>query len=286
VIEQMVSEQAQRRTDRVHLKLQVEAAGKDSQGHEFVEQTNTVIVSGHGAMLVLKQEVADGQTLTLRRGASGDLRQEGQVRVVASLDGPEGSRAYCVAFVEPDFSLWDVHFPPKEQAQYSLGRILLECSLCHTRQVSYLNELELRSFESFRSIARHCQSCNAPTIWLHAPHEDPAQRPPSRFATKPQPESQVSASAADAASRKKRFKTILNGSIRQSGRDEEVVVCENLSPGGLCFRSRTPYAEGSKIEIAVPFAPGTANIFVPARIIYVQELRTAGLHRHGVAYLS
>jgi len=62
-------------------------------------------------------------------------------------------------------------------------------------------------------------------------------------------------------------------------------VCEDLSKGGLSFRSRNKYEEGSRVEVAVPFTPGSGAIFVPIRIVFSQSIPTAGLYRHGAAYI-
>src|SRR5437667_6492328 len=73
--------------------------------------------------------------------------------------------------------------------------------------------------------------------------------------------------------------------IRRRGFAEEVVVCEDLSKGGISFRSRNQYPVGTRVEVAVPFTPGTGAIFVPIRIVFSQAIPTAGLHRHGAAYI-
>jgi hypothetical protein len=44
----------------------------------------------------------------------------------------------------------------------------------------------------------------------------------------------------------------------------ECSFCEDLSKGGLSFRSRNQYPEGSCLEVAVPYTPGTGAIFVPS----------------------
>jgi len=69
------------------------------------------------------------------------------------------------------------------------------------------------------------------------------------------------------------------------GSDEELAVCENMSRGGLCFRTRRAYAQESVVEVAVPFTKGAANIFVPARVVYMQEVPAARLYRHGATYI-
>jgi hypothetical protein len=59
--------------------------------------------------------------------------------------------------------------------------------------------------------------------------------------------------------------------IRHPSFNDEIAVTENVSRGGVCFRSRQPYPVGSLIQLALPYSPGATNIFVPARIVYSQE---------------
>jgi hypothetical protein len=74
--------------------------------------------------------------------------------------------------------------------------------------------------------------------------------------------------------------------IRRRGFEEEIAVCEDLSKGGLSFRSRNQYAEGARVEVAVPFTPGSGAIFVPVRIVFSMALPSAGLFKHGAAYVK
>ncbi len=73
--------------------------------------------------------------------------------------------------------------------------------------------------------------------------------------------------------------------MRQPGSAEEVIHLENVSRGGLCFRSSRKLPVGTMIEIAVLFSSEAANIFVPARIVWTQELPEERLVRYGVAYI-
>jgi hypothetical protein len=161
----------------------------------------------------------------------------------------------------------------------ALGRLLMECSVCRLPEVVSLNAVELKSFEERRCIARICELCGAPSIWVE-----------------PQPETKTVENNIEQADTEldeqflparidPRIKSRLVTCIRQGGRDEEA-VCENLSEGGVSFRSRTQYAEGSQVEIAVPFRPGITAVFVPGRIVFSWPVRGAGLFRHGVAYIK
>lgn len=81
-----------------------------------------------------------------------------------------------------------------------------------------------------------------------------------------------------------RTKVSYKACIRRSGFTEDVVTCEDMSKGGLCFRSRKKYFERTPIEVAVPYSPGGNAIFVPAEIAWVVEITKDKLYKCGVAY--
>ena len=72
--------------------------------------------------------------------------------------------------------------------------------------------------------------------------------------------------------------------IRQQSSNEDIVECDNISKGGLSFRSRRSYAVGSSIEVAVPYSPGAPAIFVAASIRHVETIASGTLFRYGAAY--
>jgi PilZ domain-containing protein len=74
--------------------------------------------------------------------------------------------------------------------------------------------------------------------------------------------------------------------VRHAERGEEFVQCEDVSRGGLRFKSTSRYLEQTLIEVAAPYSSGQPAIFVPARIVYVQELPEQNLFRYGVEYLN
>ena len=82
-----------------------------------------------------------------------------------------------------------------------------------------------------------------------------------------------------------RAKVNFSACIRHSG-FQEIVVCENVSRGGFCFKSRKRYAEKSMIQVAIPYSPGAPGIFVQAQIAHVQELPAEKLFRCGAAYVK
>ena len=74
--------------------------------------------------------------------------------------------------------------------------------------------------------------------------------------------------------------------MRNPGFEDCLVHCENVSRGGLCFKSNRRYYEAARIEVAAPYSPGSPCILVPAQIVRVQELPEEGMFRCGVQYLD
>src|SRR5262249_42104617 len=165
----------------------------------------------------------------------------------------------------------DIDFPAPGKGEEALARLLMECSFCQRREVVYLNELELKSFEIRKCVARHCKHCDTPSIWVEAQTEWKATDAPARAAMEER---------VVPRRNRTRVKARVLACIRRRGFQEEIAVCEDLSKGGISFRSRNQYEEGSRVEVAVPYTPGSSAIFVPIRIVFSQPITTAGLFRH------
>jgi hypothetical protein len=74
--------------------------------------------------------------------------------------------------------------------------------------------------------------------------------------------------------------------VRDPAHADEVVECENISKGGVCFHSLRKYALDSTIEIAAPFSPGEAALFVPAKVKRIEALSGGQVFRYGVEYIK
>jgi hypothetical protein len=83
-----------------------------------------------------------------------------------------------------------------------------------------------------------------------------------------------------------RAKVSYSACVRHPERGDDIVQCEDMSRGGLRFKSKKQYYERSLIEIAVPYVAGQTLIFVPAQIVSAVELPSEKLFRYGVAYLN
>ena len=265
-----------RQSDRVSFRMPVEASWTGKGGLEVTQSAETLLVSRNGAVVRLAEKFFAGQEITLRRQREGESWKIARARIVAEIDqGPEGF-LYAIAIVDPRADFWDIDFPAPHKAQEALARLLMECSFCQRREVVYLNEPELKSFEIRKCVARVCPHCDSPSIWIEAQPEvapvvpDVPDTPDGRVAPR---------------RNRTRVKARVLACIRRRGFQEEVAVCEDLSKGGISFRSRNQYPEGTRVEVAVPFTPGSAAIFVPIRIVSSQAIPAAGLFRHGAAYV-
>jgi hypothetical protein len=267
-----------RQSDRVSFRMPVEASWVSSAGTPVTHTAETLLVSRNGGVIRLTERIPTGQELHLRRHQDGDHWKSSRARVVAEIDQEEDGFLYAIHLLDLRSDFWDIDFPSPHKAEEALARLLMECSFCERREVVYLNELQLKSFEIRKCIARHCPQCDSPSIWIESVSE-------VRAAENGVPRPTVEERVIPRRNRT-RIKARVLACIRRRGFQEEIALCEDLSKGGLSFRSRNQYAEGSRVEVAVPFTPGTGAIFVPIRIVFSQAIPSAGLYRHGAAYIK
>jgi hypothetical protein len=80
-----------------------------------------------------------------------------------------------------------------------------------------------------------------------------------------------------------RVRVNMKACISKPGSDDDIVHTMNVSRGGVAVRSERVYATESWIQLAVPYTPAAANIFVPARIVWRGDLE--GAHQYGIKYV-
>lgn len=268
-----------RQSDRVSFRMPLEASWVESSGMVRHLVAHSLLVSRNGGVLRLQEKFFPGQQLSLKRPLEGDRTKTVRARIVAEIDREPDGFLYAIHLLEARSDFWGIEFPsPHKVDDESLARLLMECGFCQRREVIYLNELELRSFESRKCIARICKICDAPSIWAEAQSELTASGSAASHATEDD--------RVLPRRNRTRVKARVLACIRRRGFQEEVAVCEDLSKGGIAFRSRNEYPEGTRVEVAVPFTPGAGAIFVPIRIVFSQPIPSAGLFRHGAAYLK
>lgn len=273
-----------RRSDRVSLSIPILVSGTEVTGQVFKkDEARTVSICRHGATIVLARKLAPVQQIMMHYLPTG---KEARARVVGQIGGQPHGYVYGVALLDPAENIWNVGFPPLSDSDKAVVRLLLQCTVCQISEVAYLNELEIEVFEANGSLSRSCHQCSGWTAWKQAALETGQEhdRPgPGR-----QPGTYPSSPGVRTQNKRRDVRVTLKQTyacIRQPGFGEEVVRADDVSRGGLCFLSPNTYYEGSRIEVAVPYAPGGANIFVPARIVRFRDLPEAELKEYGVAYI-
>ncbi len=266
------------------LGLRIEVSAAHLNGQVFDEQTRTVVISRHGATVVMSRKLAPKQVLTIRCVGTG---RKAQFRLVGEVRKQAESYVYAVALRDKSVNPWNLKFASLTESEKATGRVLLECGGCQTREFVYLNELDLEVFGAHRRLSRPCRRCQASTLWGFTRHEEPTKQLPPEVGPAGAPQPSPAANVRTRNERKEsRMRLRLIACIRQPGFEEGVVVCESISRGGLCFTSAKRFFAGTWIEVAVPYSPEAANIFVPAKIVYSREVKGEGRFRHGAQYLK
>jgi PilZ domain len=100
-----------RRSQRVLMKIPVRVSGQTGPGSLFEEETHTLAISAHGALIAVSKQVNKGQRLSV----SNVQTRAALECVVAHIGKREGERVQVgVEFMLPNPIFWHVAFPPKD----------------------------------------------------------------------------------------------------------------------------------------------------------------------------
>jgi len=102
---------AQRRSERILMDVPIIVTGESSDHRAFREETFTVTVSAHGALMMMATKVALGQKLVVMNPESHDEREAR----VAYLGHPHaGLSQVAIEFAQPSPTFWPVTSPPAD----------------------------------------------------------------------------------------------------------------------------------------------------------------------------
>jgi hypothetical protein len=110
-----------RRSQRVMLSVPVTLSGKTADG-PFSEDTQTMVINAHGALVGLKAKVSEGQTLRIKTRISPE---ELECHVIWVGPAAEGKTQCGVEFTRPAPNFWRVSFPPADWSPSS-GAVMAE----------------------------------------------------------------------------------------------------------------------------------------------------------------
>lgn len=102
---------ARRRSQRVLMQVAVRVHGSDAQGKAFDEETETLAINAHGALVLLTARITSGSKVQLQHKKT--LEQQ-ECHVVFLGPVRSGKAETGLEFSAPRPAFWRVAFPPED----------------------------------------------------------------------------------------------------------------------------------------------------------------------------
>ena len=102
---------AKRRSQRVLMQVAVRVRGSDAQGRSVDEETETLAINAHGALVMLQSRFTSGAKLLLQHKRT---QEEQECRVVFLGPVRAGKAEIGLEFTSPHPTFWRVAFPPED----------------------------------------------------------------------------------------------------------------------------------------------------------------------------
>jgi hypothetical protein len=260
-----------RRSDRVLIKIPIEVTGEDLEGNSFMELAHTMVINRNGASFVLPNAIMPGQEIMIK-----NLQTVQSCRFRAcrgSKDLPGGLREWAVECLDPAPNFWRISFPgfpEKASPTEETSACLLECVVCHYREMTRVTLSEYRSTVEQTSLARNCIWCGEQTEWKFAVIEDHGEATSSQDAQ--DWETAVSLASGVELRREERRIVQLAISIRHDDGREESTTTEDVSKSGIrcCANMSLKVGERAVVVLAAGEVPGEGEF--RAQIMWRREI--------------
>jgi hypothetical protein len=100
-----------RRSMRVLLSVPITVSGKTAENQSFSEETRTLVVNAHGALISLAARLAANQKVTVSNRATHQVLE---CRIVYIGNTQAGKSQMGMEFVKPSPAFWQIDFPPDD----------------------------------------------------------------------------------------------------------------------------------------------------------------------------
>jgi hypothetical protein len=101
----------ERRSSRIFTRIPVRASGKNTFGKKFRENSQTIVINAHGALLYLQEEIGMGHQLVLINPVT---EEEQECRVVYLGELSDKGTRVGIEFLSPSPHFWGVDFAPQD----------------------------------------------------------------------------------------------------------------------------------------------------------------------------
>lgn len=96
---------------RVLLSVPISVVGKNARGESFTEETRTLVVNAHGALISLATPVVGGQLISVSNKAT---QKSIDCKVVHLGSVQAGKVQMGIEFQTPCPAFWQIDFPPDD----------------------------------------------------------------------------------------------------------------------------------------------------------------------------
>ena len=255
---------------RVGMAYPLQIVGYDESGRRFSESTFTQFIMRDGITLVTTRRLVPGNVLEIRR--SNEKLCSGQV--VGQTGIAKSGNVYAVRVPGNPVMLWGINFPElPEDARLALTCVLV-CKGCKTQSVVPLTGVEYEMLTTSERVHRRCDGCGEVSVWKRVPN-------PSNG------ESKDAAGQKTEGKNRRRYSRVsvkLWGYIVEGGNEDSVPIVD-MSRDGIRFRSSQKYEPEQVVQVAVAYMAGTANIFVPGRVVW-RSGEGSAQYEYGLRFMS
>ena len=238
---------------RVGMAYPLEITGQDTSGVRFAESTHTQFIMRDGITLVTKRRLSPGSCIEIRRS----LKKLASGQVVGQTGFTKSGNVYAVKVAGDPGLLWGINFPELPEQDRVELTCLLACKACHAQAVVQLTAVEYELLAGSERVHRRCEGCGEISIW---------KRVPNSAGTAVGGHTGRKATGANRR-RYSRVSVKLWGYIVEGGNEDSVPIVD-MSRDGIRFRSLSKYEPDQVVQVAVAYMAGTANIFVPGRVVW------------------
>ena len=106
-----VNPMARRRSQRVLMQVAIRVRGNNAQGTAFEEETETLAINAHGALILLQVRLISGNKVLMQHKRT---QEEQECKVVFLGPVRSGKSEVGLEFCQPRPSFWRVAFPPED----------------------------------------------------------------------------------------------------------------------------------------------------------------------------
>lgn len=252
---------------RVGIAFPLQILGSDDNGQQFSEPAVTQFIMRDGVTLCTQRRLGAGEKIRVKVMKDTILRGH----VVGQTGITKSGNVYAVAIHGDPASLWGINFPELSDNDRIELTCVLGCRTCQSKSVVQLTTVEHELLTVSERVRRHCETCGQLSNWTRVPNG---------------PNDLASSKNSGGANRRRysRVSVKLWGYIVEGGREDSVPIVD-MSRDGIRFRSVLKYEVDQVVQVAVAYMAGTANIFVPGRVVW-RSADAAPEYEYGLRFMS